>query len=166
MKLRFIVAPLLLMFPVNLTFDLRLATCDLRLATSDLRPVTCDPVNSPATGARKKRKPKKHLKPATRVERINDSDIFARILQREDSRWMGADNFLAEQTQSSNTGVKMRALLALGRIGDPRALPWLFDRLSDLNPLVRARALFATGQILDISNRQHEGFELRKEWLA
>ncbi|HEY3128472.1 MAG TPA: HEAT repeat domain-containing protein [Acidobacteriota bacterium] len=166
MKLRFIVAPLLLIFPLNSTFDLRTATCDLRLSTCELRTATYDPVTSPAGGTRKKRKLKKHPKPATKGEHVNDSDIFARILQREDSRWMGADNFLAEQTQSSNTAVKMRALLALGRIGDPRALPLLFERLSDLNPLVRARALFAAGQIVDISNRQHEGFELRKEWLS
>ncbi len=121
---------------------------------------------TPAAGARKKNRPRKHPKPQARVQRINDSDIFARILQREDSRWIGTDTFLSDQTRSSNTGVKMRALLALGRIGDPRALPWLFERLSDLNPLVRARALFAVGQIIDISNRSHEGFELQKEWLV
>jgi cyclophilin family peptidyl-prolyl cis-trans isomerase/HEAT repeat protein len=98
--------------------------------------------------------------------RIDDTDIFAKILQREDSRWIGSDSFLADQTRSSNTSIKMRSILALGRIGDPRALPWLFERLGDLNPLVRARALFSIGEIIDPSNLQHEGYNFRPEWLS
>lgn len=100
------------------------------------------------------------------VVRLGSGEIFARILQHEDSRWIGTDNFLMEQTRSRNASIKMRAMLALGRIGDPQGLPWLFDRLADSSPSLRARALFAIGQIIDLSNLEHEGHELRPEWLS
>ncbi|HEY2933891.1 MAG TPA: HEAT repeat domain-containing protein [Acidobacteriota bacterium] len=121
----------------------------------------------PAEAKKRKRVVRRHTR-AARTVAIKPSpvDTFARILQREDSRWIGSDNFLFDLTRSKDTAFKMRALLALGRIGDPRALPWLFERLVDLNPLVRARALFAAGEIVDTSNRQHEGFDLRADWIS
>ena len=67
---------------------------------------------------------------------------------------------------SPNAATKMRALLALGRIGDPRAIPWLLERFRDASPQVRARSLFAIGLIVDTTNLRHEGYEPRSEWLT
>ena len=117
---------------------------------------------SPADAQRRRR-----TRPApVRSAPMSQADILARILDYEDSRWIGSDDFLFTQSRSAATPTKLRALLALGRIGDPKALPALFERFKDPSPVVRRRAVFAAGEIVDASNLEHEGLQLRPDWLV
>ncbi len=75
---------------------------------------------------------------------------LARVLELEDSRSIGVgemDRLLAD----SDRGVRRRACLAAGRIGDPLLVPSLVGRLSDVEPEIRQMAAFALGLIGDKS---------------
>jgi cyclophilin family peptidyl-prolyl cis-trans isomerase/HEAT repeat protein len=76
--------------------------------------------------------------------------IFAEILKREDQRSFGIDDFLKSQLEGSPyPEVRQSCAIALGRIGDPRALPWLYPALRSAYRDVRAAAAFAVGEIED-----------------
>jgi cyclophilin family peptidyl-prolyl cis-trans isomerase/HEAT repeat protein len=75
--------------------------------------------------------------------------IFAEILKREDQRSL-ADDFLKNQLEGSPyPEVRQWCAIALGRIGDPRALPWLYPAFRSTYRDVRAAAAFAVGEIED-----------------
>jgi len=76
--------------------------------------------------------------------------IFAQILKCEDQRTFGADDFLKNQLEGSpDAEVRQWCAIALGRIGDARALPWLYAAFRSAYRDVRAAAAFAVGEIED-----------------
>jgi len=75
-------------------------------------------------------------------------DKMARILALEDARSPG-DGELERALADPDRGVRRRAALAAGRIGDGSLLPALLPRLADGEPEVRQMAAFALGLIGD-----------------
>ena len=76
--------------------------------------------------------------------------IFAEILKREDQRSFGPDDFLKDHLKGSPyPEIRQWCAIALGRIGDPRALPWLYSAFRSNYKDVRAAAAFAVGEIED-----------------
>ena len=72
--------------------------------------------------------------------------IFAEILKREDQRSIGTDDFLKNELEGSPyPEVREWCAIALGRIGDPSALPWLYIAFRSAYKNVRAAAAFAVG---------------------
>jgi len=71
-------------------------------------------------------------------------DILARILVLEDSRTLGSGALLS-YLESSDPGIRRRAAIAAGRIGDPLAAPQLVLRLEDPEVEVRRASAFALG---------------------
>lgn len=69
------------------------------------------------------------------------------FLEREDRRVV--DEWLTGQLQSPIAETRVRALRALGRIGDPSSLDLLLEGLRDEIPRVRAEAAFAIGEMED-----------------
>jgi len=84
------------------------------------------------------------------------------FLLHEDQRDL-ADGWLEEQRRSSVAENRARACLALGRIGNPSALPGLIEALADPIPRVRAAAAFAIGLLQDREILANEGREMRPE---
>jgi cyclophilin family peptidyl-prolyl cis-trans isomerase/HEAT repeat protein len=83
--------------------------------------------------------------------------LFAQIVMREDARTIGPDDFLKNQLSTSpHRDVRRWCATALGRIGDPRALPWLYQAFGDAVD-VRAAAAFAVGEIEDREQLKQEG---------
>jgi HEAT repeat protein len=83
-------------------------------------------------------------------QELERNRIFAEILRREDQRSFGADDFLRNHLESSPyPEVRKWCAIALGRIGDPRALPWLYRAFRSTYKDVRAAAAFAVGEIED-----------------
>jgi HEAT repeat protein/cyclophilin family peptidyl-prolyl cis-trans isomerase len=74
------------------------------------------------------------------IHRI-EGDFLAREDQRQVDEWLG------EKVVSSVGDTRRRAMLALGRIGDPQALELVIAGTADPSPRVRAMAAFAIGQI-------------------
>jgi peptidyl-prolyl cis-trans isomerase B (cyclophilin B) len=75
---------------------------------------------------------------------------FAEILQREDHRRIGNDNFFQSNMEPSRSPETRRwTAIALGRIGNPKALPLLYKSLRSDNAALRAASAFAIGQIED-----------------
>ncbi len=70
------------------------------------------------------------------------------FLFHEDER-NTSDGWIAEQLQSTVAETRVRACLALGRIGDPASLDLLLEVLQDPIPRVRASAAFAIGLLQD-----------------
>jgi HEAT repeat protein/cyclophilin family peptidyl-prolyl cis-trans isomerase len=77
----------------------------------------------------------------TRIERLT------RILTLEDQRALGPE--LERYLRDPDRGVRRRAALAAGRIGDPAAVPTLMDLMNDNEPEVRQMSAFALGLIGD-----------------
>ena len=75
-------------------------------------------------------------------------DKMARILALEDARSPG-DGELERALADPDRGVRRRAALAAGRIGDGSLVPALLPRLADGEPEVRQMAAFALGLIAD-----------------
>lgn len=75
-------------------------------------------------------------------------DAVAAILFAEDARRYD-ERVLTEGTRHADPIVRRHAALALGRIGDRRAVPLLLEQLADLDSLVRLDAAFAIGQLGD-----------------
>jgi cyclophilin family peptidyl-prolyl cis-trans isomerase/HEAT repeat protein len=74
--------------------------------------------------------------------------FLAEIVKREDRRWIGNDSFFELNLQSNRfPEVSQRCAIALGRIGDPKALPMLYSAIHSENAAVRAAAAFAIGRI-------------------
>ena len=73
------------------------------------------------------------------------TNISLQIIKAEDERRF--DKPLETLTVNANSAVRKRAALALGRIGDDRAIPALTNLLSDKSGEIRAMAVFAIGEI-------------------
>ena len=82
------------------------------------------------------------------------------FLVREDRRVV--DGWLVEQMRSSVAEHRVRACLALGRIGDESALRMLYQALKDPIPRVRAQAAFAIGEIEDFETGAERGRKPRE----
>ena len=92
----------------------------------------------PATRAARKTA----VPPPSRIETL------ARLLALEDTRSSGAGD-LERLLRDPDRGVKRRAALAAGRLGDPALLPALLDLLNDGDVAVRRMAAFALGLARD-----------------
>jgi len=60
-------------------------------------------------------------------------------------------NYLLKALKSEDKNIRMHAAIALGRLGDPRAVPHLIEALEDRSPIVRRAAAIALGMIGDSS---------------
>jgi cyclophilin family peptidyl-prolyl cis-trans isomerase/HEAT repeat protein len=80
----------------------------------------------------------------TRMEKL------VRVLALEDSRSLGGGE-LDRLLRDPDRGVRRRAALAAGRIGDPALVPTLIDLMNDQEPLIRQMAAFALGITGDAS---------------
>jgi cyclophilin family peptidyl-prolyl cis-trans isomerase len=85
------------------------------------------------------------------------NEIFAEILHREDTRTLGEDDFFPLHLRASDPQVQQWCARALGRIGNPHALPWLYEALHSTYSDVRAEAAFAIGETEDRNLLQNEG---------
>ncbi len=89
---------------------------------------------------------------------IERNRLFAEIMNREDRRTLGDDGFFPAQLRdTSQPQVQAWCALALGRIGNPRALPWLYEALRSSRFTVRAAAAFAIGEAEDRDLLRSEG---------
>jgi len=77
-------------------------------------------------------------------------DKMGRVLELEDRRTAGGED-LAGLLRDDDRGVRRRAALAAGRIGDPAAVPVLLELMEDAEPEVRQMTAFALGLIGDKS---------------
>ena len=81
---------------------------------------------------------------------LRKTQYFAEILKRENLREIGADGFFRENLmENPDAEVRRWCAIALGRIGDSRALPLLYGALHAGDAEVRAAAVFAIGEIED-----------------
>ncbi len=93
-----------------------------------------------------------------RPEEVDRNRIFAEITKREDLRDLGSDDFFPSHLRdSSQPKVQEWCAVALGRIGNPRALPWLYQALHTPYASVRAASAFAVGEIEDRDTLKSEG---------
>jgi cyclophilin family peptidyl-prolyl cis-trans isomerase/HEAT repeat protein len=84
--------------------------------------------------------------------------LFAEIIKREDRRSLGSDDFFPRHLRDAEQpAVQVWCALALGRIGNPRALPWLYEALQSPSAAVRAAAAFAVGETEDRDLLRNEG---------
>jgi cyclophilin family peptidyl-prolyl cis-trans isomerase/HEAT repeat protein len=94
-------------------------------------------------------------------DELDRNRLFAEILKREDRRTAGDDEFFpTELERSPHPEVREWCAVALGRIGDPRALPWLYRGLRSEYASVRAAAAFGIGEIEDRATLEAEGREV------
>jgi peptidyl-prolyl cis-trans isomerase B (cyclophilin B) len=85
-----------------------------------------------------------------RPDELERNRVFAEIVYREDRRALGNDNFFERNLLASpHPAVSRWSAIALGRIGDPRSLPWLFLAFRAPDAGLRASAAFAVGEIED-----------------
>ncbi len=88
-------------------------------------------------------------------DEIERNRLYAEILKRSDRREVGGDGFFAEKLlYSPFPQVRQWCAIALGRIGDRRALPMLLQSLDSPYAEVRAAGAFAIGEIEDREMRQ------------
>jgi cyclophilin family peptidyl-prolyl cis-trans isomerase/HEAT repeat protein len=74
--------------------------------------------------------------------------LYAKILEAEDRRQLS--KALIEMLSTSHAGVRRRAAIAVGRIGDPAGVTPLLTQLGDeRNPAVVADFIFALGEVED-----------------
>ncbi len=91
-------------------------------------------------------------------EQIERNSLFAEILYRQDHRILGDDAFFPRHLRdSSQPQVQEWCALALGRIGNPKALPWLYEALHTPYAAVRAASAFAIGESEDRDLLRNEG---------
>ncbi len=76
------------------------------------------------------------------------ADKMERILSLEDQRTTGSGE-LDRYLRDGDKGVRRRAALAAGRIGDPGAIPALVDLMNDPEPAIRRMSAFALGLVGD-----------------
>jgi cyclophilin family peptidyl-prolyl cis-trans isomerase/HEAT repeat protein len=83
-----------------------------------------------------------------RPDEIERNRLFAAIMEHEDSRSLGHDDFLKSNLENSPyLEVREWCARALGRIGNPRGLPWLYGALRSPYASVRAAAAFSVGKV-------------------
>ena len=76
------------------------------------------------------------------------NEYFAEILKREDRHELGDDGFFQHNLLGNPfPEVRIWCAVALGRIGAPSALPWLYEALHSEYAAVRAASAFAIGEI-------------------
>ncbi len=75
-----------------------------------------------------------------------EKDMMYRILEAEDQRRVG-DPVLTEALKDSSQRIVVRALEALGRIGDPSSIQLMKPFLDSTRPSVRSAAIFGMGLI-------------------
>lgn len=76
----------------------------------------------------------------------NQERLFSRLGQLEDQREVHLETF-RQAISSSQSVLRRRAALALGRIQKPASIDLLLSLLMDTNPQVRAESVFALGQL-------------------
>ncbi len=76
------------------------------------------------------------------------TEILGRILEMEDTRSTGGSE-LARLLRHDEPGIRRRAALAAGRIGDPSLVPALLDLMNDPEIEVEKMAVFALGLVGD-----------------
>ncbi len=86
------------------------------------------------------------IKPGAFRSELSGSEILARILVLEDSRSLGAGT-IQGYLQHRDAGIRRRAAVAAGRIGDALAVPRLIESLKDEVVEVRRAAALALGLI-------------------
>jgi cyclophilin family peptidyl-prolyl cis-trans isomerase/HEAT repeat protein len=79
------------------------------------------------------------------VTALAQNDLLIRIMKAEDERRWDTD--LKELLSHSNTAIRKRAALAVGRIGNEDSVSALAGLLQDANADVRAMAAFAIGEV-------------------
>ncbi len=85
-----------------------------------------------------------------RPDEIERNRIFEEILRREDHRSLGEGDFFPTiLLHSPYPEVSEWCAIALGRIGSPGTLPWLYEACRSGSAGVRARSAFAIGEIED-----------------
>ena len=93
-----------------------------------------------------------------RPDGIERNQLYAEIVKREDRRILGSDDFFPTHLRdSSRPQVQEWCALALGRIGNPQALPWLYEAFHSPYAAVRAGAAFAVGMTEDRDLLRNEG---------
>jgi cyclophilin family peptidyl-prolyl cis-trans isomerase/HEAT repeat protein len=93
-----------------------------------------------------------------RPDQMERNRLFAEILYRQDHRSLGNDDFFPKHlADASQPQVQEWCALALGRIGNPKALPWLCSALHSPYAAVRAASAFAIGETEDIDLIRNEG---------
>ncbi len=97
---------------------------------------------------------RRKLKP----DEIKQNRLFAAIIQRESNRALGEDGFFKDNLQSNPyPEVRRACALSLGRIGDRRALPWLYEALHPSDVAVREASAFAIGLIENRERLEEQG---------
>lgn len=98
---------------------------------------------------------------ADRAAERRQEDLEAQIIQCEAARWAGPDRLLPRLLANPRqpAGVRARAALAMGRIGEPEFVPVLLAGLGDPSADLRAGTLFALGEILDAENASLHGYQ-------
>lgn len=93
-----------------------------------------------------------------RPDEVERNRLFAEILRRQDRRVLGDDDFFPKRLlDSSQPRVQEWCALALGRIGNPHSLPWLYEAFRSSYSAVRAAAAFAVGEVEDRDLLRSEG---------
>ncbi len=93
-----------------------------------------------------------------RPDELERNQLFAEIIKREDRRSLGSDDFFPRHLRdATQPAVQEWCALALGRIGNPRALPWLYEAFQSPSAAVRAAAVFAVGETEDRDLLRSEG---------
>jgi cyclophilin family peptidyl-prolyl cis-trans isomerase/HEAT repeat protein len=93
-----------------------------------------------------------------RPDELKRNRLFAEIIFRADHRTLGSDDFFERNLLASPHPAASRwCAIVLGRIGDPRSLPWLYRALRATEAGVRASAAFAVGEIEDRETLKAEG---------
>ena len=90
-------------------------------------------------------------------DELQRNRLITEILRREDARTPGEDDLFRTNLSGPDPEVQEWCAVGLGRIGSPRALPWLYDALQGRYASVRAAAAFAIGQIEDRPLLTQEG---------
>ncbi|MGI8782440.1 MAG: peptidylprolyl isomerase [Acidobacteriota bacterium] len=85
------------------------------------------------------------------------ASLEAALLEREDERRFGPDDFFEKALEQGPDDRRARALLAIGRIGDLAGLPLIYRHLNHYNYQVRAMAAFAVGEMLDAATLEEAG---------
>jgi cyclophilin family peptidyl-prolyl cis-trans isomerase/HEAT repeat protein len=88
------------------------------------------------------------LAPPASAPAVPRLEKMARLLELEDRREIGAGD-LDRYLHDGDAGLRRRAALAAGRIGDPALVPSLVELMNDAEPEVRQMAAFGLGLIGD-----------------
>ena len=93
-----------------------------------------------------------------RPDELERNRLFAEIIYRADRRTLGSDDFFERNLLASpHAAVSKWCAIALGRIGDPGSLPWLYRALRASDAGLRASAAFAVGKIENRETVKAEG---------